>query len=101
MTEHRAIAKRELGEVRAIGGDDQRREMRLRAPRVEIRNLWKIARPPAQRDRDRESGDDRRRDHQPDQREDRKSPPPTAIAAIADDDMVHDSIPGKPGPNDS
>jgi hypothetical protein len=39
MADHVVVAKRQLGEVRAIRREDQRRLMRVLAPRGEIGNL--------------------------------------------------------------
>ena len=59
VTDDVGVLERQLGEVRAIGGDDQRGLRRQLAPRGEIRNVGQVACPPAQRQRDDATGDDR------------------------------------------
>ena len=88
MADRLAVLERQLGEVRAVGREHQRRSAeRARAtPRDPA--------PPADRVAQRRSvertdqpDDDRRRDHEPQCREDRQPPPPPALAAIRDDDL--------------
>jgi hypothetical protein len=86
MPDDAPVAKRQLREMRAVGREHERRLVRVIAPRVEVGHVGQIARPAAQRERDRARGDDRRGEREPDRGEQRQSPPPATVAAIRDDD---------------
>jgi hypothetical protein len=49
MSEHRTVAKRQLGEMTAVGREHERRLCGRCAPRGEVGHVGQVARPPPQR----------------------------------------------------
>jgi hypothetical protein len=84
-----AVLERQLGEQRAVGGDDARRARHARLPRGEVRHRRQVVRPAAQQ-RDRDQARDDRHDHEARNRGEDQHAPPRAAAASVRDDHLHD-----------